>query len=85
MNPVDASCTAAAKESSALQAGSKCMNYRGAKIGKPKEKGKSCRIGKPVCQLMKKNEHLFIDPGDAFSNVVTTVVDLQPKKILWRP
>ena len=54
MNPVDASCTAAAKESSALQAGSKCMNYRGAKIGKSKEKGKSCRIGKPVCQLMKK-------------------------------
>ena len=39
MNPVDASCSAAAKESSALQAGSKCMNYRDARIGKPVRKG----------------------------------------------
>ena len=54
MNPVDASCTAAAKESSALQAGSKCMNYRDAKIGKPVWKGKPYKIGKPVYRLMKK-------------------------------
>ena len=48
MNPVDASCTAAAKESSALQAGSKCMNYRDARVGKPIRKGNPFRIGKPV-------------------------------------
>ena len=48
MNPVDASCTAAAKESNALQAGSKCMNYRNDKIGKPVWKGKPYKIGKPV-------------------------------------
>ena len=66
MNPVDASCTAAAKQSSALQAGSKCMNYRDAKIGKPVWKGKSYKIGEPVCHLTK-NEHPFLNPVDAFS------------------